>query len=412
MNGPPLIFDAHLDLALNAMEWNRDLRRPVVKLRALEKGMNDKAGRANGTVSLPEMRRGGVGICIATLLARIEHNAYSPVFGWRSAPQAWAQTQGQLAWYRAMERSGEMVPLRNRAELEKHLALWRETAGGRNSQPQPDALQRVKNRPAASPSPDGQTGSVGEGRGEAEQLMPQGDFAAHGEKQLPIGYILSLEGADSILSPKDLEGWFEQGLRLIGPAHYGPGVYANGTDATGGLNERGRELLREIDRLGFVLDVTHFCDESFRDALDLFQGPVLASHQNCRALVPHPRQFSDEQIKELIRRGAVIGAAMDAWMLVPGWVRGKTTPESAGVTLEHFVDHIDHVCQLTGNANHSGIGSDLDGAFGREQTPCDLDTIADLAGVAGRLARRGYKPEDINAITHGNFINFFQRAWK
>jgi membrane dipeptidase len=362
MNNAPLIFDAHLDLALNAMEWNRDLRRPVAKLRAAEKAMSDKSGRANGTVSLPEMRRGGVGICIATLLARIEHDAYSPVFGWRSAPQAWAQTQGQMAWYRAMERAGEMVPLRNRAELEKHLVLLNEPWSG--TQP------------------------------------------------LPIGYILSLEGADSILSPKDLEGWFEQGLRAIGPAHYGPGVYANGTDAAGGLNERGRELLRDMDRLGFVLDVTHLCDESFRDALDLFQGPVLASHQNCRALVPHPRQFSDEQIKELIRRGAVIGAAMDAWMLVPGWVRGKTTPESAGVTVEHFVDHIDHVCQLAGNARHSGIGSDLDGAFGREQSPRDLDTIADLAGVAGRLARRGYKPEDIDAITHGNFIDFFRTAWK
>ena len=362
MNGTPLIFDAHLDLALNAMEWNRDLTRPISELRALEKGMNDKAGRANGTVSLPEMRRGGVGICIATLLARIEHNAYSPVFGWRSASQAWAQTWGQLMWYRAMERAGETTPLKNRSELESHLASW-------------------KPRTCA-------------------------------EKPSPIGYILSLEGADSILSPKDLEGWFAQGLRVIGPAHYGQGVYANGTDATGGISERGRELLREMDRLGYILDVTHLCDESFRDALDLFQGPVLASHQNCRALVPHPRQFSDDQIKELIRRGAVIGAALDAWMLVPGWVRGKTTPESAGVTLEHVVDHIDHVCQLAGNAQHAGIGSDLDGAFGREQTPRDLDTIADLSRVAEGLDSRGYKPADIDAITRGNFINFFQTAWK
>ena len=101
-----------------------------------------------------------------------------------------------------------------------------------------------------------------------------------------------------------------------------------------------------------ILDATHLCDDSFWEALDHFRGPVWASHSNCRALVPHNRQFTDEQIRELIDRGAVIGAAFDAWMIVPGWVRGKTTPESAGVTLETMVDHIDHICQLAGNARH------------------------------------------------------------
>ncbi len=151
------------------------------------------------------------------------------------------------------------------------------------------------------------------------------------------------------------------------PAHYGPGTYAFGTHATGGIGQRGRELLTEMQRLGIILDATHLCDESFWEALEHFDGPVWASHNNCRALVDDTRQFTDEQLKALIDRGAVIGAALDAWMMVPGWVRGKTTPESAGVTLEHMVDHIDHVCQLAGNARHSGIGTDLDGGFGREQ---------------------------------------------
>src|SRR6266699_1658349 len=119
-----LIFDAHLDLAMNALEWNRDLRRSIDQIRQRENGMTDKPDRAKGTVCLPEMRRGRVGLCVATQIARIEHNAYSPVFGWRSPEQAWAQTQGQLAWYRAMEEAGEMVQIQDASGLAKHLQLW------------------------------------------------------------------------------------------------------------------------------------------------------------------------------------------------------------------------------------------------------------------------------------------------
>ncbi|MCX6927759.1 MAG: membrane dipeptidase [Verrucomicrobia bacterium] len=359
MKAPFLIFDSHLDLAMNALEWNRDLTQPIAELRAGETGRTDKPDRGNSTVSLPEMRRGGVGLCVATLIARVEHNAFSPVSGWRSPTQAWAQTQGQLAWYRAMEEAGEMVQIHDAAGLEKHLALWNSTEA---------------------------------------------------REKLPIGYVLSLEGADSILSLDHLARAREQGLRAIGPAHYGPGVYANGTGASGGFNAKGRELLKEMDRLGFILDATHLCDDCFWEALDLFHGPVWASHQNCRALVPHPRQFSDEQLKALIARGAVIGTASDGWMLVPGWVRGKSTPQSAGLTLEHFVTHIDHVCQLAGNARHAGIGSDLDGAFGREQTPVELATIAGLVKLPDVLARRGYTAEDVEAIMSKNFSNFAKSA--
>jgi membrane dipeptidase len=167
-----------------------------------------------------------------------------------------------------------------------------------------------------------------------------------------------------------------------------------------------------MEELGFILDVTHLCDECFWEALDLYNGPVWASHQNCRALVPHVRQFSDEQIKALIARSGVLGVAMDAWMLVPGWVRGKTTPQSANVTLETYVNHIDHICQLAGNTQHVGIGSDLDGAFGCEQTPQDLNTIADLAKLPELLSRRGYKKDDVEHITHNNFVEFLQKAWK
>ncbi len=352
-----LIFDAHLDLAMNALEWNRDLTRPISEIRARESGMTDKPDRANGVVSFAEMRRGKVGLCVATLIARYVKPS-NRLKGWHSSEQAWAQTQGQLAWYRVMEELGQMVQIRDHQQLTAHLKHWE------------------------TPS-----------------------------EHSPIGYILSLEGADSILSPQHLEAAYAQGLRAIGPAHYGPGTYAQGTDATGGLGPKGRELLAEMQHLGMILDATHLCDESFWEALNSFEGPVWASHQNCRALVPHNRQFSDEQIKVLIARNSVIGAPLDAWMMVPNWQRGRTTPESAGVSFATMIDHIDHICQIAGNANHVGIGTDLDGAFGKEQTVQDLETIADLAKLPALFGQRGYSDADVENIMHGNFLRFLQNAW-
>jgi membrane dipeptidase len=303
------------------------------------------------------MRRGGVGLCVATQIARyVAPDNTLP--GWHSQEQAWAHTQGQLAWYRAMEERGELVQVSDRAGLDAHLAAWE-----------------------------------------------------RGGAATPIGYVLSLEGADSIVTIRHLERAHAQGLRAVGPAHYGPGVYAQGTNACGGMGPRGRELLAEMERLGIILDVTHLCDESFRDALDHFRGPVWASHSNCRTLVPHNRQFSDDQIRELIQRDAVIGAVFDAWMLTPRWVRGESTPGGAGVTLATVVDHIDHICQLAGNSRHCMIGSDLDGAFGREQCPSDVQSIADLARLPAVLTARGYTDDDVRNIAHGNFLRFVKRAW-
>ena len=342
---------------MNALEWNRDLTRPIDEIRERERGLTDKPDRGRGTVSFPDMRRGGVGLCVATQIARYVA-ADNPLPGWHSPEQAWAMTQGQRAWYRAMEERGELVQIRDRDGLDRHLHGWEQAGGG------------------------------------------------------PIGYVLSLEGADSIVTLSHLERAYADGLRAVGPAHYGPGVYAHGTSACGDLGTRGRELVREMERLGIILDVTHLCDESVRDALDHFHGPVWASHSNCRSLVPHGRQFSDDHIRELVQRDAVIGVAFDAWMLVPGWVRGVTTPERAGVSLETVADHIDRICQLAGDARHCGIGSDLDGAFGREQCPADVQTIADLARLPARLTARGYSDEDVQQIAHGNFVRFLRHAWQ
>jgi membrane dipeptidase len=353
-----LLFDAHLDLGINAIEWNRDLTQPVEAIRATEAHLKDKPDRGRGTVSLPELRRAGIGVCVATQLARVELNAWSPVNGWRSQAQAWAMTQAQFAWYQAMEEAGEMVQIRDAQALAAQVGLW-----------------------------------------EAALARKDGSHLS-----LPVGYVLSLEGADSLVSLDHLHRAHGYGLRAIGPAHYGPGVYANGTDATGRLGEKGLGLLREAAGLGMILDATHLCDDAFFQALELYEGPVWASHHNCRSLVPHNRQLSDEMILALAARDAVIGVAFDAWMLVPGWVRGKTTPESAGVTLRTVADHIDHICQVTGSVRHVGIGSDLDGCFGTEQTPADLRTIFDLTQLSGILAERGYSTADVGAVLSGNFL--------
>jgi len=354
-----LIFDCHLDLSMNAVEWNRDLTKSVHEIRERERGHTDKVDRAKGTVAFPDMRRGKIGLCTATLIGRYVDKS-NPLPGWHSPEIAWAQTQGQLAWYRAMEEAGEMVQITTTAALDKHIALW------------------------------------------------QGNPPANA----PIGYILSLEGADSIRTPKHLELAYSQGLRALGPAHYGAGRYSPGTHLPGNLTPIGRELVKEMDRLGMILDVTHLSDEAFWEALKIFQGPVWASHSNCRALVPDQRQFDDDQIKALIERDAVLGGALDAWMMVPGWIRGKTTPQETGVKLSHMIDHQDHICQLAGNARHIGIGTDLDGGYGLEQSPGDIDTIADLARLPAMYAQRKYSPQDIEGIMWGNWVRVLKRAWK
>jgi membrane dipeptidase len=355
-----LIVDAHLDLSMNALEWNRDLTLPVAAINAREAGLTDKPDRGLATVSIPELRRGNVGLVVATQIARYVAPG-NPLPGWHSPAQAWAQTQGQLAWYQAMEAAGEMVQIHNLATLEQHLALW-----------------------ASDETPT---------------------------TSKPVGYILSLEGADSLITVDYLAQAHARGLRAVGPAHYGPGRYAQGTDATGGLGPQGRALLKEMERLNIILDATHLCDDSFWEALDHFHGPVWASHNNCRALVNHNRQYSDDQIRALAARGAVIGAALDAWMMVPNWVRGQSTPQGMHCNLEVAIDHIDHICQLTGSAQHVGIGTDLDGAFGREQCPYDLETIADLQKLPELLAKRGYSAQDIEGMMHGNWLRFLRNAW-
>ena len=216
-----------------------------------------------------------------------------------------------------------------------------------------------------------------------------------------------MEGADPIASPDELPRWHEAGLRLLGLAHYGPGRYAGGTGTENGLTDLGKSLLAEMSALGMTLDVTHCTDTGIDEALALFEGPVLASHSNARSLVPRQRQLPDRQIEAVAARGGIVGIAFDCWMLDPDWVHGQSANP---VALSRVADHIDYVCQLTGSATHVGIGSDLDGGFGGEQSPRDLGTIADLQVVADLLRSRGYTELDVAAVMHGNWLRLLSAA--
>ena len=343
------------------MQWERDLLQSVQTIRQVEAPMTGK-GRGMGTVALPEMRAGRVFLSFATLLAR---NTGKPAAGidYASLAQCHAAARGQLMYYRHLEAHGHMTMIETLSQLDAHIAAW-----------------------------------------QAWEKKPAG-------RQPVLGMVLSMEGADPISTPGELAEWHALGLRLLGPAHYGTNRYSGGTGTELPLTPViGVALLKEMRRLNVPMDCTHLSDEAFWQAVKRYDGALLASHQNCRALAPAQRQFSDAQLKVLIKRDAVIGASFDIFMVRAGWqfMSWNNLTHDKPVMMREIVDHIDHICQLAGSARHCAIGTDLDGGFGREQSPKDLDTIADLQKMAGLLAERGYKPDDVDGIMHGNWIRFLR----
>ena len=360
------IIDAHLDIAWNALSFDRDQLLELGEMRRREAGMSG-AQRARCTVSLPEMRRASVRICLPTLLCRAfpaelpEMDGNVGELGNRRRGEiilredldyanqaiACAMAQGQLAYYRLLEEQGHLRLIRNREDLQR---IWSDGAA-------------------------------------------------------PLGGILSMEGCDPIIEPSQAAWWYDQGLRTACLAHYGPSAYAMGTGGDGTLTPKGRELVREFERLGILVDLVHTADTAIEQILEQYEGPVFISHGNCRALVPHDRQITDEQLRWVAERSGVIGVVLDEWMLVPGYVRGE--PSRPRATLEDVANHIDHICETLASSRHVGIGSDLDGGFGTEQTPLDLQSIFDLHRLEDILAGRGYPDEAIEGIFSANWYRFF-----
>ena len=352
-----LLIDAHLDLAMNALYLGRDVTGSAHDTRAKE-----APGSPGGTstVGLDDLRRGGIGLCFGTIsvLARRAWMPPSPR-NFADFDEAYAQGMQQANFYRELEQAGHVRVITDQASLAAHLEAW-------------------------NAADDGTSGE------NAGSTSPR-----------PIGLVMLMEGAYPVRQPEEIPEWFDAGVRMIGLSWAGS-PYAGGTYGPGRLTAPGRELLDRMSQAGIMLDVSHLNDASFFDVLNHYEGHVLGSHVNCRSLVPGERQLTDAMIRALIGRDAVLGTACDAWMVVPGWKKKVTSPSVC--PMDRLVDHIDHVCQLAGNTRHAAIGSDLDGGYGTEQSPGDLDTIADLARLAELMSARGFSDDDVTAVLHGNWL--------
>ena len=360
-----LMIDGDYPMAHGGVLMDRDLTLPIDQVRsqpAMPGGREDRT-RPGTMASIPEMRRSGMAVALVKInrcILRDGHD-HGEV---RTDHHAYSSGMAQLGYYQILEAMGESRLLKTAAEFREHMAEWQD-----------------------ADSYDG----------------------------LPVGMVLGMEGADPIVWPEQVHEWHEAGLRVISLSHYGVSRYSHGTGTgtDGGLMPPGPALLREMDKLGMILDVSHTSDESVRQELDVFEGPVLASHQNCRSVTPGERQFPDHQIKRIIERGAVIGHSMDTYML---WTKGvdwanipsRRPFSKEEVTLERIIDNIDHVSQLAGNTLYSAIGGDTDGQSGAIGAPKEVDTIHDYLKIADLMERRGYKQNDIDNIMWKNWDRFFE----
>ncbi len=353
-----LIVDSHLDLAFSAIQVNRDITQPAATVRIHDP---EPTMRAFGscTVGLPDMRKGHVGIVFGTVMSRIDPNDRWTKTGMYVQSQCHGVGRGHYAYYEGLEREGLITFIRSEAELDASVTAWQ--------------------NPAAD---------------------------------TPFGLILAMECADPILGPDQVQEWYDLGLRMVSISHYGTSTYSHGTGTEGGLLPTAKPLLDALKAAGIIVDLTHTTDQAFWEILDIYDGPVAASHHNCRALVPGQRQLTDEMIRSIAARDGVIGTAFDAWMLDPSWQR-KVPPfeQLTSATLATVADHTDHICQLLGTSRHCGIGTDLDGGFGTEQAPRDLNTIADLQKLLPIFEKRGYAAEEIAGIFSGNWIRLFKKVW-
>lgn len=354
----PLILDAHEDLAYNIQRFRRDYTRPVAETRHLEANTASIAKTGNALLGWQEYQQGKIGLIFATLYA--SPRRFNKKHGYRTTEEAHRLYRSQVDIYRRLidEHPDKFNLLRTAPDLDVILSKWR----------------------------DAQVGTTP-----------------------PVGLTLLMEGAEGIRTTDELEMWWELGLRIIGPAWVGT-RYCGGWREPGPLTDEGRELLAAMAEHGFLLDLSHMDEAATLEALDRYEGRLIASHSNAAALLPHNesnRHLSDRVIHGIIERDGVIGVVLFNGFLKTGW---KLADGKACVTLQDVVAQIDHICQIAGDARHVGIGSDFDGGFGVESVPMEIDTVADLQKIAPLLAERGYTKEDIAAILGENFIRILKET--
>lgn len=357
-----IVVDAHEDLAWNALTFGRDIVLSVEGIRRREAETSVPDWNGHTLIGWPEWIRGRVGIVFASLFA---------------APSRWQEGPWDTQCYADQTEAVQLY----RANLEVY-RRWLEA--------NPDKFAQITTR------------------GALESVVEEWEL---GEVAEPcIGWILLMEGADALLEPAQAEVWYREGVRILGPA-WAATAYAGGTGEPGPLTGLGRELLRELDALGMILDLSHLTEQGALEAIDRYQGEVIVSHTSPLACVPNAsepeRHITDLTLDRLAERDSVMGLALWNPFLKDGWAPDQGR-EAVG--LGDVARAIDYVCQRLGNANHIGIGSDFDGGFGLNEVPLGLDSVADLRTIGEALEPMGYTSEDIEKILGGNWLRVLRRA--
>jgi membrane dipeptidase len=361
-----LIVDAHEDLAWNILSFSRDYSLSAAKIRQMEAGSAIPERNGSALLGWEDYQRGGIGVVFSTLFAAPRSNQAGDwdTLVYSTLNQAHAIYRRELeAYFRLVERHSDQFRLvQSRQDLTAILEHW--------SKPLPE-------------------------RSDPEDTRPIGH---------PVGLVILMEGAEGVRSPGELEEWWSAGVRIIGPAWHGT-RFCGGTDDPGPLTRQGFALLDGMAQLGFILDISHMDEKAALQALDFYQGRIIASHANARSLLKgldSNRHLSDTVIQRLVERGGVIGAVPCNYFLKPGW---RIADGKQPVSLRAVAAHIDAICQIAGNAHHAGLGSDFDGGFGYESTPSEINSVGDLPRLAPFLAEKGYTPTDISDILGQNWLN-------
>jgi len=359
----PLIIDSHQDIAWNILAHGRDYTRSVFETRQMEAGTTTPERTGDSTTGWPEYQRGQVAVIFSTLYAT----------------PAKKKEMGDVILYTDYNTAHRLY--RHQVDVYRKL-----------TDSHPDKFRLICSTP------------------ELDSVIENWSKPSKGDEGHPVGLIYLMEGADGIRSPHELSEWWDLGLRMIGLAWAGT-RYSGGTGEPGPLTDEGRQLISAMADYNFILDLSHMDVAAAVESLDRYEGPVIATHANCAALMKGSdsnRHIPDHVIRGLIERDGVIGVIPFNNFLKVGWLRTNGSRREE-VPLDMLIAHIDHICQLAGNASHVGIGSDFDGGFGLQSIPPELDTIADLQIIASRLIARGYNETDAANILGGNWLRFLRR---
>jgi membrane dipeptidase len=356
-----IIIDAHQDLAWNILTFGRDYTKAAAEIRSLERGTQAPLFNDDTLLGWPDYQQGQVAVIFATLFAAPRRSKLGEwdIQHYGSANEAHTVYQAQLdAYYRLTDDSPEKFRLiKDKADLQETLSHWQGT----------------------------------------------------NENSHPVGLVVLMEGAEGVRHPAELEEWWQRGVRIIGPAWTGT-RFCGGTREPGPLTREGFALLEGMSSFGFFLDLSHMDEEAVFQALDIYPGRIIASHANAKALLrgtESNRNLSNRVIQGILERDGVIGVVPFNRFLIEGW---KPSDGREVVSLKHLATHIDHICQIAGDARHVGIGSDFDGGFGVQQTPFEIDTIADLQKLIPLLAEKGYTEADIEAVLSRNWLTLLQNS--